>query len=144
MEEIDRRSTLSLGLAAAAVPLFAWASPAGAESAPNYGPNDGVELSPGRRMVEIGMADCEIAAYKGIKVIDVIYQPGAGDPKEELMDMDMVCHITAGEFTIKKIGKPLFTVKQGDIYTCGKGRTDQAVNISKVVGVHRIALLMPA
>jgi len=95
-------------------------------------------------MVEVGTADSEISAYKSIKIIDVVYQPGAGDPTEAVMDMDMVCHITAGEFTIKKTGKPVYTVKEGDIYTCGKGKTDQATNISKVVGVHRIALLIPA
>ena len=143
MEDINRRATLTLGLAAAAAtPLFAFAAPAGA-AAPTYGPNDGKELSPGIRLVEIGEMPSEIAAYKKVMIVDVVFQPGAGDPKEGLMDMDMVCHITSGEFTIRKRGKE-FNVKEGDIYTCGKGKTDMATNISKVVGVHRIALLVPA
>jgi hypothetical protein len=56
MEEINRRSALTIGLAtAAATPLFALATPAGAaEIVPTYGPNDGQELSPGVRMVEVG------------------------------------------------------------------------------------------
>ena len=145
MNLIDRRSTLALGLTAAAgAPLFALATPARAAGAPAYGPNDGKELSPGRRLVEVGTAPSEIAAYKNVKIVDVVYQPGAADPTEAVMDMDIICYILAGEFTIKKIGKPVYTVKEGDIYTCGKGRTDQATNISKVVGVHRIALLIPA
>lgn len=55
----------------------------------------------------------------------------------------MICHITAGEFTIKKADRE-FNVKEGEYYTCGKGMTDHATNISNVVGVHRVAILMPA
>ena len=56
----------------------------------------------------------------------------------------MVCHVIAGEFTIQKKGIPAYTVKEGGIYTCGKGKSDMATNISKVIGIHRIALLIPA
>ena len=145
MEDINRRSTLTLGLAAAAAtPLFIFATPAGA-AAPAYGPNDGMELSPGVRMVEVGTQESQIDAYKSIKIIDIVYQPGAADPPgDPVMDMDMVCHIIAGEFTIQKTGIPAYTVKEGDIYTCGIGKKDQATNISNVVGIHRIALLVPA
>ncbi|WP_262297755.1 hypothetical protein [Microvirga sesbaniae] len=147
-EFMSRRSAVTLALTTATtVPLLALVTPAGAAAVPGiptYGPNDGKELSPGRRLVEVGEAPSEIAAYKSIKIIDVVYQPGAGDPTEAEMDMDMVCHILAGEFTIKKMGKDPYTVRAGDIYTCGKGRTDQAKNISNEVGIHRIALLIPA
>ena len=149
MEDINRRSALSLGLtAAAATPLFAFASTAGAAAVPNYGPNDGQELGPGIRLVEVGVQESQITAYKSIKIIDIVYQPGAADPvpaaDDKGMDVDMVCHIIAGEFTIQKKGIPAYTVKEGGIYTCGKGKTDQATNISKVVGIHRIAFLIPA
>lgn len=60
------------------------------------------------------------------------------------MDVDMMCYILAGEFSIKKTGKEPYTVKEGDFYTCGKGKTDKATNIGKGVGVHRIAMLIPA
>jgi hypothetical protein len=142
MEQLNRRSALSLSLiGGAATSLFAFAAPAGAKEL-NYGPNDGKELSPGRRLVELGSINSQIAAYKSITMIDVIYQPGAADPKEEIMDNDMVCHIMSGEFKIKK-GPMEFVVKDGDVYTCGKGKTDHATNISTVVGVHRIAILIP-
>lgn len=145
MEDINRRSALKVGMAAAAAtPLFALTTPAWA-AAPAYGPNDGKELSPGIRLVEVGTQESQITAYKSIKIIDIVYQPGAADPADDpVMDMDMVCLITAGEFTIQKTGIPAYTVKEGDIYTCGIGKKDQATNISKVVGVHRIALLVPA
>ncbi|MGF9760373.1 cupin domain-containing protein [Microvirga sp. 0TCS3.31] len=144
-ELMSRRSAVTLGLSAvAAAPLFASATSAKAAGGPNYGPNEGRELSPGRRLVEIAEIPSEMDAYKSIKVVDVVYQPGATDPKEAVMDVDMMCYILAGEFSIKKTGKEPYTVKEGDFYTCGKGKTDKATNISNGVGIHRIAMLMPA
>src|SRR5919107_6347568 len=120
-ELMSRRSAVTLGLSAiAAAPLFASATSAKAAGSPNYGPTDGRELSPGRRLVEIGEIPSDMDAYKVIKVVDVVYQPGAADPTEAVMDSDMVCYILAGEFRVKKAGKE-FTVKEGDFYTCGKG-----------------------
>jgi len=131
--------------AAAATPLYGLPTATKAAGvAPTYGPNEGKELSPGRRLIEVGTAPSEMAAYKEVKIIDVVYQPGAADPTEAMMDMDMVCFILAGEFTVKKMENKVYTVKEGDFYTCGKGRTDQATNISNRVGIHRIALLVPA
>jgi hypothetical protein len=60
------------------------------------------------------------------------------------MDVDMMCHIIAGEFRIQKKGIPAYIVKEGGVYSCGKGKTDQATNLSGGVGIHRIALLIPA
>lgn len=142
---MSRRSAITIGLSAiTATPLFASVTSAKAAGAPNYGPTDGRELSPGRRLVEIGEIPSEMDAYKSIKVVDVVYQPGAADPKEAVMDVDMMCYILAGEFSIKKTGKEPYTVKEGDFYTCGKGKTDKATNIGNGVGIHRIAMLLPA
>jgi uncharacterized cupin superfamily protein len=60
------------------------------------------------------------------------------------MDVDMVCYILAGTFTIAKDGQEPFDVKEGDFYDCGKGTMEVATNIGDTVGIHRIALLMPA
>jgi len=35
-------------------------------------------------------------------------------------------------------------VNAGDFYSCGLGKTDYAENIGGTVGIHRIALLVPA
>jgi hypothetical protein len=111
-ELMSRRSAVALGLTTAvAAPLWASAMPARAAGAPNYGPNDGRELSPGRRLVEIGEIPSEMDAYKSVKVVDVVYQPGAADPTEAVMNVDMMCYILAGEFSIKKAGKEPYTVK---------------------------------
>ena len=149
MDDLNRRLALKFGLtAAAATSLFALATPAEAAAVPNYGPTDGTDLGHGRRLVEVGVQESQIDAYKSIKIIDIVYQVGAGDPvpapDDKGMDVDMVCHIIAGEFTIQKKGIPAYTVKEGGVYTCGKGKTDQATNTSNVVGIHRIALLIPA
>jgi hypothetical protein len=147
MSDISRRSALTFGSAAVAAPLLAFPTPAlaGGGGVPNYGPNDGKDIGSGRRLVEVGEVESQIDAYKIVKIIDVVYQPGASDPADQpVMEVDMVCHIMAGEFTIQKKGIPAYTVKEGFLYTCGKGKTDRATNISKVVGIHRIALLIPA
>jgi hypothetical protein len=88
MEDMNRRCALGLGLAAAtATPLLTLASPAVAQT---YGPNDGKELHPGVRMVELGTFNSDIPAYKSIFMVDIVFQPGAVAP-EEPMDNDMLC-----------------------------------------------------
>ncbi|ANT52977.1 hypothetical protein [Mesorhizobium amorphae] len=144
--KMNRRSALKVGLAtAAATPLLALATPAGsAEIVPTYGPNDGKEIAPGVRIVEVGTWDSDMTGMKSVLVLDAVFQPGAADV-ESVMDNDMVCFITAGEFTIKKTNPDKeFNVKKGEYYTCGKGKTDHATNISKEVGIHRITVLIPA
>ena len=50
---MSRRSAVTLGLSAVtAAPFFAPATSAKSAGAPTYGPNEGRELSPGRRLVE--------------------------------------------------------------------------------------------
>ena len=140
MKDLNRRSALALGLAAVtATPLLILASPAVAKQ---YGPNEGKLLYPGVRMVELGTFNSDIPAYKSISMVDIVFQPGAVAP-QEVMDNDMLCYIAAGEFKIKKAAKE-FNIKEGEMYTCAKGKTDMATNISKVVGIHRIGILMPA
>ena len=141
MKDMNRRSALALGLAAtAATPLLMVASPALAKK--EYGPNDGKELAPGVRIVELGTFNSDIPAYKSISMLDIVFQPGAVVP-ETVMDNDMMCYIAAGEFAIKKADKE-FTVKEGEMYTCAKGKTDMATNTSSVVGIHTIGVLIPA
>jgi quercetin dioxygenase-like cupin family protein len=137
---MNRRSVLALGASATAAPLLFSAAQAAAKK--EYGPDEGKELHPGVRLIELGTFNSDIPAYKSITMVDIVFQPGAVAPVEP-MDNDMVCHIAAGEFTIKKADKE-FTVKEGEMYTCTKGKTDGATNISSVVGIHRIGILIAA
>ncbi len=107
-----------------------------------YGPNDGKEVQPGVRIVELGTFNSDIPAYKSISMIDIVFQPGAVFP-ETVMDNDMMCYIAAGEFMIKKADQEV-TVKEGEMYTCAKGKTDMATNTSNVVGIHTVGLLIPS
>jgi hypothetical protein len=77
--------------------------------AKEYGPNEGKELWPGVRLVELGKVPSEISAYKMVKVVDIVFQPKAAQPKEDVMDMDMVCYIAAGEFDVTKRGQTFKT-----------------------------------
>ena len=146
--EVDRRSALSLSLVGAVAPLLASSSPARAQAlgnwVPNYSPTDGEDIGGGRRFIDLGMQPSFIPAYSSIQVIEVIFQPGAADPPGPPMDMDMMCFIIAGSFRIEKEGLEPYEVHAGDFYSCGMGKTDFATNIGDTVGIHRIALLMPA
>lgn len=145
IDEIDRRSALTFGfLTAVAAPLLAFSTPAAAD-VPNYSPTDGDDIGHGRRVIALGKRESQISAYKEIQVIDIAYQPGAMDPPDDPpMDTDMICFIIKGKFTIKKAGLDPYTVNEGEFYSCGKGKTDLATNIGDGVGIHRIALLVPA
>jgi quercetin dioxygenase-like cupin family protein len=138
-DSMNRRTAMTLCVSTTAAPLFLSAALAETKQ---YGPNDGKELFPGVRVVELGTFNSDIPAYKSIMMVDIVFQPGAVVP-ETPMDSDMVCYIAAGEFKIKKADKE-FTVKEGEMYTCSKGKTDAATNTSRVVGIHRIGMLMPA
>ena len=139
MKGMNRRSTMALGLSAATVPLFITAAAAATKE---YGPTDGKEIAPGVRAVELGTFNSDIPAYKSISMVDIVFQPGAVFP-ETPMKNDMVCQIAAGEFKIKKADME-FTLKEGEMYTCAKGKTEMATNTSAAVGIHRVAILMPA
>jgi redox-sensitive bicupin YhaK (pirin superfamily) len=135
---IDRRSALALGMTVAATSLIASSAPAAAKT---YGPDEGKELFPGVRAVELGKRDSNISAYKTVDMLDVVFQPGANFPVGEAMEHDMVCQVTTGELQIKA-GEKEFAAKDGDVWSCGKGSTKEgATNKGKEVAVMRVIYL---
>lgn len=132
MEDINRRSAMALGVTVAVTPLLAWPTPARAET---YGPEDGKELFPGVRLVDLGKRESMIPAYKNIAMADLIFQPGGVYP-EEVMKNDSVCHVTEGELQIKQ-GSVEFTCKKGDVYSCVTGSKEQATNAGSTAAVMR-------
>ena len=132
MEKLDRRSALGLGAFAVASIV---ALPRRA-SAAMYGNDAGAEIKPGIRLVELGKRDSMISAYKEIAMLDLIFAPGAVYP-EEAMAHDMVCQCVEGELQIKQ-GAMEFSVKPGDIYSCGKGTTEQATNAGSEAAIMRV------
>ena len=132
MHDIDRRSTLMLGFASTGVVLLA----EGAAAQP-YRPDEGIERSPGVRIVNASerasMAGREsvLPAYKRIVVRDIVYQPGAMSKSDSMMN-DMICQCIDGEMRIDHRGGHAFTVKKGNVWTCVKGEPED-VGISAIV-----------
>ena len=135
MEHMDRRLVLGLGLAASTLVMPT------AAAAQTYGPTEGKEVGPGVRVVALGERDSVIAAYKMIKLRDVVIQPGAKTPDNVMMN-DMVCHMTEGELSVVQ-NKNTFTVKKGDVWTCAKTDTTEGTqNLGNAVAIMRVIDLM--
>jgi hypothetical protein len=119
MGKIDRRSALMFGLATAGTALVP-AEPALAHQP--YRPDEGKEIAPGVRVVEVserasmhGRASV-LPAYKRIKVVDVVFQPKATE-KSDAMRNDMICQCIDGEMRLDHRDGHAFTVKQNDVWT---------------------------
>jgi quercetin dioxygenase-like cupin family protein len=137
MEDIDRRLVLGLGLAASTLALPTSAA------AQTCGPDEGKETAPGIRVVELGERESILPAYKMLKLRDVVLQPGAKTPEND-MPNDMLCHMTEGELSVTQNGNT-FSVKKGDVWACAKGvNTEGTHNASNVVAIMRIIDLMTA
>jgi quercetin dioxygenase-like cupin family protein len=141
MEKINRRSALALGLTAVATatPVLLFGAPVAAAT---YGPEEGQEMHPGVRMIMLGKRDSKIAAYKNVQLSDTVFQPGSTWP-DEAMPNDMVCTVTEGELEITQDGK-VFTIKAGEVYSCGKGTHEAATNKGTVPAIMRVVDLLPA
>jgi quercetin dioxygenase-like cupin family protein len=138
MEDMNRRSALSLAVSLGAVPVLALATPAAAAT---YGPDEGKEVAPGVRIVALSERKSIIPAYKMVNLRDVVIQPGAKTP-DNVMKNDMLCHMTEGELSVVQ-NESKFTVKKGDVWTCAKGITTEGTqNTSNAVAIMRVIDLM--
>jgi quercetin dioxygenase-like cupin family protein len=137
MENIDRRLVLGAGLAASTLVLPT------AAAAQTYGPDEGKELAPGVRQVDLSERESVIPAYKMVKMRDIVIQPGAKTP-DNVMKNDMVCHMLEGELSVVQ-NKKEFTVKKGDVWTCANADTTEGTNNkSDAVAIMRVTDLMTA
>jgi quercetin dioxygenase-like cupin family protein len=139
MEDIGRRLALALGLATTAAPALLSSRTAMAQA---YGPDEGKEIAPGVRVIDLSEREAIIPGYNTEKMIDVVFQPGSHAP-QETMEHDMVCHMTEGELRILQNGQE-FRAKKGDVYTCAKGTTEEDWNDADVVAVMRVTELLAA
>ena len=127
MVKIDRRSALSLGLAATALAV---AAPVLAQA------------PPGVSRQSWGKRDSMIPGYKSVAMRDVIYQPGAKTSSPS-MPNDMVCHVPEGELRVKQTEGMEFVAKKGDVWTCKKGIGEHLENVGSTVAIMRIIDLIP-
>jgi len=142
MEDIDRRSALALGLAtAAAVPALITPTPAFAQ---RYRADEGKEVAPGVRRVDLTKRGSQIPAYATVSMRDIVYQPGAKSDNPA-MPNDMVCHCLEGELQVSQGPGKTFVAKAGDVWSCMKGMPEAGVNNgSTAVAIMRVIDLIPA
>jgi hypothetical protein len=142
MKNLERRSTVALGLATGVASTLSFSNSAAAQT---YGPTEGKEIAPGVRRVDLTERPSRIPAYQKVSMRDIIYQPGASDGAPMIMKNDMVCHMTEGELTLNDGAGKEFTAKKGDIWSCGKTvTTEGGKNNGKTVAIMRIIDLLPA
>ncbi len=137
MKDFDRRSAVTLGLATTAA---AFAAPHAAAQM-TYGPNDGREVAPGVRRVDLSRRESMIPAYKTVSMRDMIYQPGAVGTGPS-MPNDMVCHCLEGELQVDLGPGMQFTAKKGNVWTCAKGMPESASNKGSTVAIMRVTDLL--
>jgi hypothetical protein len=132
MKNVNRRSALALGLAAASAAVV---KPAAAQ-APDALAGKDTAPWPGVVVRSYGESPSMIPGFKTVSMRDIIIQPGsktAGPP----MPNPMVCHILEGEMRLEQDGKT-FTAKKNFAWTCNKDTKEQAFNDSKAVAIMRI------
>jgi hypothetical protein len=114
-----------------------------------YRHDEGKEIAPGVRVVEVSEReamhgrDSVLPAYKRIKVVDVVLQPKATE-KSDAMRNDMVCLCLDGEMRMDHRDGHAFTVKKNDVWTCVKGEPEDTEKIGNSVAITRVINLIPA
>lgn len=139
MGSLNRRSVLAAALASTvAAPALLIPTTAAAE---RYRADEGKQVAPGVRLVELSKRASEIPAYATVSMVDVVFQPGA-KYMNPAMAVDMVCHCLEGELAIDQgMGKP-FVAKAGDVWSCRKGMPETTENRGGTVGIMRVIRLV--
>ena len=133
MQEVSRRSAVTLGLTAAAVAVV---KPATAETTNALAGKD-TSPAPGVVVRTYGEENSIIPGFKTVSMRDVILQPGAKTKEDAVMMNAMICHIPEGELRVVQEGRT-FTAKKNYAWTCNKGTKEYAVNDSNAVAIMRI------
>ena len=140
MADLDRRSVLAFGGATAAT-LLAVLTPTPA-SAQRYRPDEGREIAPGVRRVDLTKRTSEIPAYGTVSMRDMVYQPGAKSDNPAMAN-DMVCHCLEGELQVTQGPGKQFLAKTGDVWSCTKGMPEANVNTGTTIAIMRVIDLIP-
>src|SRR5205809_820677 len=96
MKKVNRRSALTIGLAAAASAVVT--KHATAQQPPA---SAGKEIAPGVNQVDLGKRASMISAYKNVSMRDVVFQPKAKTSNPG-MNNDMLCHCAEAELRNKQ------------------------------------------
>jgi hypothetical protein len=136
MEKMNRRSALALGFAATSAAVMTESA-----MAQPYAANQGKEIAPGVRVVDLGKHPSMIPAYKTVSMRDVVYQPKS-KTSNPAMANDMVCHCAEGELRINQGPGMDFVAKKGDVWSCNKGLPENTENIGAGVSIMRVIDLL--
>jgi quercetin dioxygenase-like cupin family protein len=140
MDDIDRRSALALGFATAATwPALFTPTPAFAQ---RYRPDEGREIAPGVRRVDLTKRASEIPGYATVSMRDMVYQPGSKSDNPAMAN-DMVCHCLEGELQVSQGPGKQFVAKTGDVWSCMKGMPEANVNNGSTIAIMRVIDLIP-
>jgi quercetin dioxygenase-like cupin family protein len=138
MTDMNRRSALTLGLAATSAVVFNESA-----AAQPYAADQGKQIAPGVRVVDLGKRESMVPNYKTVSMRDVVYQAKAKSSNPSMAN-DMVCHCAEGELRIKQGPGMEFNVKKGDVWSCRKGQPEDGENIGSGVAIMRVIDLLPA
>jgi hypothetical protein len=130
MKRVDRRSALTIGLAAASAAVV---KPAASQTT-EY---KETTREPGVVVREYGEGPAIMPGYKTVTLRDVIVEPGAKTRENNEMMNAMVCHITEGELEVVQDGKTI-TAKKNFVWTCNKGTKEHVINNGRVAAIMRI------
>jgi hypothetical protein len=130
MTQVNRRSALAIGLAAASAAMV---KPAAAQTT-DY---KDTTVAPGVVNRVYGEGPSIILGFKTVSLRDIIIQPGSKTPENQVMMNAMVCHITEGELRVVQDGKT-FTAKKDFVWTCNKDTKEHSANDGRVVAIMRI------
>ncbi|MBB4226352.1 hypothetical protein [Rhizobium mongolense] len=117
---VDRRHFVYGGAAAFSAIAAALAGAGSPTRAQTYRADEGKELAPGVRAVELGKGAAMIPGYKTVSLIDLVFQPQSNLPVSAMPNA-MICHITEGELMLLQDGKE-FQAKKNHVWTCAEGR----------------------
>ena len=130
MTQVDRRSALAIGLAAASAAMV---KPAAAQTT-DY---KDTTVAPGVVNRVYGEGPSIIPGFKTVSLRDIIIQPGSKTPENQVMMNAMVCQVTEGELRVVQDGKT-FTAKKDFVWTCNKDTKEHSANDGRVVAIMRI------
>jgi hypothetical protein len=134
MKKLDRRSAMTIGLAAASAAMV---KPAASQTT-DYKEK---EVAKGVVRRDYSSGHSMIPGFKTVALRDIIVQPGATSVENNVMPNAMVCHVLEGELQIAQDGKTI-TGKKNFVWTCDKGTKEHVTNKGKVVAIMRITDLI--
>jgi len=135
MSIVNRRSALGFAVTAVAVSPAVLA-PAGAAEQ-RYRPEAGEQLAPGVRRIQLSKRKSEIAAYTGVAMVDIVFQPRSKYANPS-MASDMVCHCLEGELAVDQGDGMQFIAKTNDVWSCRKGMPETTENRGDTVAIMRV------